>query len=148
MDTIVGIFEQLGANSSVLYQFLIFVVVFLVSRFGFFGHLQKILDLREERTTKLEGSAEAKLDEVNKLVSEYKMKIIDANRSAKNELDEAKKSIVKEEELRYRAEEEQVSKYIESARVEFHKELEGKKAEIMKEAQGLANTLVAKVTKG
>ena len=42
MDAFVAIFQQLGANESLVYQFVIFVIVFLIAKFGFFNHLQKM----------------------------------------------------------------------------------------------------------
>jgi len=137
MDAVVAIFQQLGANESLVYQFAIFVIVFLVAKFGFFNHLQAILDTRVEKTVKLEGNAEAKFEEVNKLSAEYKEKIKTANKEAKSKVDAGKMEITKAEEARYRQQETEVNKYVESSR-----------AEVMNEADQLANSLVQKITKG
>ncbi|MCO4752938.1 MAG: ATP synthase F0 subunit B [Bacteriovoracaceae bacterium] len=148
MDAVVAIFQQLGANESLVYQFAIFVIVFLVAKFGFFNHLQAILDTRVEKTVKLEGNAEAKFEEVNKLSAEYKEKIKTANKEAKSKVDAGKMEITKAEEARYRQQETEVNKYVESSRAEVQKEVQAKKDEVMNEADQLANSLVQKITKG
>lgn len=148
MDAVVAIFQQLGADSSLIYQFAIFVVVFLVSKFGFFNHLQKVLVTREEKTVKLEGNAEAKFEEVNKLAEEYKARIQGANKEAREKFDKEKSGIEKEQEARYRKHEKEISEYIDSSRNEALKELESKKEAVMAEAGQLASNLVQKITKG
>ncbi len=148
MDAVVAIFQQLGANESLVYQFAIFVIVFLVAKFGFFNHLQAMLDTRVEKTVKLEGNAEAKFEEVNKLSAEYKEKIHTANKEAKSKVDAGKMEITKAEEARYRQQETEVNKYVETSRSEVQKEVQAKKDEVMNEADQLANSLVQKITKG
>ena len=148
MDAFVAIFQQLGANESLVYQFAVFVVVFLIAKFGFFNHLQKMLDTREEKTVKLESNAEAKFEEINKLSAEYKEKIRTANKEAKAKLDAGKMEIVKAEEARYRQHESEVNQYVETSRSEVLKEVQAKKDQVMSEAEQLANTLVQKITKG
>lgn len=148
MDAFVAIFQQLGANESLVYQFVIFVIVFLIAKFGFFNHLQKMLDTREEKTVKLESNAEAKFEEINKLSAEYKDKIQTANKEAKAKVDAGKMDIIKTEEARYRQHENEVNEYVESSRSEVQKEVQAKREEVMSEAEQLANTLVQKITKG
>ena len=148
MDAVVAIFRQLGADQSLLYQFIVFVVVFLIAKFGFFNHLQNILETREEKTVKLEGNADAKFEEVNKLAVEYKERIHSANKEAREKFDQEKSSIEKNEESRYRKHEKEISEYIEKSRNEVVAELQAKKNEVMTEADQLASSLVQKITKG
>lgn len=148
MDAVLAIFKQLGANESLLYQFIIFVSVFLIAKFGFFNHLQRILETREDKTVKLEGNADAQFEEVSRLTSEYKDRIQSANKEAREKFDKEKFEIEKKEEGRYREHEKEISAYIESSRNEIMKELDSKKQEVMNEADQLANSLVQKITKG
>lgn len=148
MDAVVAIFEQLGADKSLLYQFVIFVVVFVVAKFGFFQHLQNVLETREDRTVKLEGNAEAKFEEVNRLSEEYKQRIHTANKEAREKFDKEKFSVEKDEETRYRSKEKEISEYVDNSRTELLQGLQAKKDQVMKEADQLAETLVQKITKG
>ncbi len=148
MDAVVAIFRQLGADQSLLYQFIVFVVVFIIAKFGFFNHLQNVLETREEKTVKLEGNADAKFEEVSKLASEYKERIHSANKEAREKFDQEKSIIEKNEESRYRKHEKEISEYIEKSRNEVVNELQSKKNEVMAEADQLASSLVQKITKG
>lgn len=148
MDAVVAIFRQLGADQSLLYQFIVFVIVFIIAKLGFFNHLQNILETREEKTVKLEGNADAKFEEVNKLASEYKERIHSANKEAREKFDQEKTEIEKLEESRYRKHEKEISEYIEKSRNEVVAELQSKKNEVMSEADQLASSLVQKITKG
>lgn len=148
MDAVVAIFRQLGANESIVYQFAIFLVVFLIAKFGFFNHLQRVLETREDKTVKLEGNAEAKFEEVNRLSSEYKSRIQAANKEAREKFDKEKSEIEKAEEGRYRSHEKDISEYIDSSRNEVMADLQSKKDQVMNEADQLANSLVQKITKG
>ena len=58
METFTAIFTQLGVDSSLVPQFVIITVVFIVAQFLFLGKLQSVLETREEKTVKLESSAE------------------------------------------------------------------------------------------
>ncbi|MEX0799240.1 MAG: ATP synthase F0 subunit B [Bacteriovoracaceae bacterium] len=148
MDAVVAIFQQLGANESIIYQFVIFLIVFIVAKLVFFNHLQNILETREEKTVKLEGSAEARFEEVNKLSSEYKDKIQKANKEAKSKLESGKGAIIKVEESRYREREKEINHFIENSRNETLKDVKAKKDQVMSEAEQLASSLVQKITKG
>lgn len=148
MDAAVAIFQQLGANDSLIYQFVVFVVVFVIAKFGFFNHLQKVLETREDKTVKLEGNAEAKFEEVNKLSVEYKERIQSANREAREKFDKEKFEIEKSEEARYRSHEKEISEFIDKSRNEILMDLQSKKEQVMNEADQLANSLVQKITKG
>ncbi len=148
MDVVLSIFQQLGANSSLLTQFLITAVIFVLAKVLFFDHLQNVLDSREDKTTKLEGNAEKQFEEVNKLSNAYKEKIQAANKEAKGKFDSAKGEISKTLEASYKAEESEIDTYVEASRKEVEKELHVKKEQIMNDAEQLATSLVQKITKG
>lgn len=148
MDSVIAIFSQLGADQSLVYQFVIFVTTFILGKLLFFNHLQKVLETRTAKTIGLEDSAEAKFEEVNKMSQEYKEKISEANKEAKSLLDNQKTEIIKEEEKRYRDYEKDVNSEVDEARKKIMSEISEKKEQIMNEAESLASNLVNQITKG
>lgn len=148
MDMIVDIIKQLGADGSLLHQFIVVVVVFYLTKFLFLDHLQAILDHREDKTVNLEGNAEKQFDEIEKIQKEYNTKLQSASKQLKEKTDQAKFTITKREEGRYRAKEEEVSSFIDDARKKLEVELAEKREKVLGEAEVLASNLVEKVTKG
>lgn len=148
MDVVLGIFSQLGANESLLYQLIVFVVMFILSKTLFFNHLQYVIENREEKTVKLEGNAEKEFARISKMSSEYKDKIRLARKDAKDLINSEKTKILKELEAGYRLQEQEINEFVENSRKQLNVEVEQKKVEIMSEAQSLANGLVQKLIKG
>lgn len=148
MDKIISVFKQLGVNESVVYQFLVVLVVYFLAKYLFLDHLQKLLDLREDKTVNLEGEAEEQFAQVEKEQQEYKEKMISVNKALKEKLDAKKAEVIKVEEAKYKKEEHEVNTYIEASRKEVEKEIADKKEVILKEAEQLSTNLVQRLTKG
>ncbi|HXH73545.1 MAG TPA: hypothetical protein VNJ08_01170, partial [Bacteriovoracaceae bacterium] len=92
METFTAIFTQLGVDSSLLPQFIIITVAFICAQVLFLGKLQQVLETREEKTVKLENSAEEVIEKVSRMQNEHKFKIDDVNRTAlKNSTDKKQK---------------------------------------------------------
>ena len=148
MEIVVEIFKQLGADESLLHQFIIVVVMFFVTKMLFFNHLKNVILTREERTVKLAGNAEKQFEEINKIQNDYKEKIQKAHKEIKSQNDEKKSAVVKTEEAKYRAQEKEINDFIESSRKKAEAEINEKKDGIMKDAENLASELVNKIAKG
>ena len=148
MDMVLGIFAQLGADKTLWYQFAIIIVMYLLSKALFFGHLQNIIESREEKTVGLEGSAEKQFEEVNKLAANYKEKIGTATKSAKAKLDSDRSEISKSLEKNYKSEEKKINDYIDESRKESEANLKVQKDKILSDAEDLASSLVQKITRG
>jgi F0F1-type ATP synthase membrane subunit b/b' len=148
MDMVLGIFAQLGADKTLWYQFAIIIVMYLLSKALFFGHLQNILESRIEKTVGLEGSAEKQFDEINRLAANYKEKIGTATKSAKAKLDADRAEISKSLESNYKSEEKKINDYIDESRKESEANLQIQKDKILNDAEDLANSLVQKITRG
>ena len=80
METFTAIFTQLGVDSSLIPQLIIVAAIFVAAQFLFLGKLQEVLEVRDEKTVKLENSAEETLETVDKMKSEYNLKIEKAHR--------------------------------------------------------------------
>lgn len=145
METFTAIFTQLGVDSSLVPQFVIITVVFIVAQFLFLGKLQNVLETREEKTVKLESSADETIEKVQKMQTEYKAKIEDANRTALKNSSDKKSKITQKYTDQYKQTEKEVNTFVDNSRNEFTKEVAGNKDKYLAEAESLAQSLVQKI---
>lgn len=139
------ILTQMGVDGSLAYQFVIIVVVFVIANFLFLGKLQDVLEVREEKTVKLENSADETLEKVTTLQGEYKLKVDEANRSALKNATEKKQQITAKYTEQYKTVEREVNNFVDKSRNEFSKEIAGNKDKYLAESESLAQTLVQKI---
>jgi F0F1-type ATP synthase membrane subunit b/b' len=145
METFVSIFTQLGVDSSLPYQFVILVVVFIAAHFIFLGKLQNVLEVREEKTVKLESSADETLEKVTSMQNEYKVKTDDAGRVALKNSTEKKQKIVQKYTDDYKLAEKELNAQVDNSRNEFSKEIKSNKDKYLAESESLSNSLVQKI---
>ena len=146
MDTILNIFKSLGADNTFFYQLALVIIFYFALKLSLFSKLQEVLDLRENKTTKLDGNANKKFAEAEELSLRYKAELDKANQEAfaiivakKDESLIAQKSKVKEVDGKLNTE-------IDEKRKVFMAELEIHKTNILKEADSLSGDLVNKLT--
>ncbi len=139
------IFTQLGVDSSLPYQFVVLTITFILANFIFLGKLQSVLDIREEKTVKLENAADDTLEKVTAMQSEYKHKIEDANRIALKNSTEKKNKITQKYTEQYKQTEKELNTLVDSSRAEFSKEVAGNKDKYLAESETLAQSLVQKI---
>ncbi|HLT22071.1 MAG TPA: ATP synthase F0 subunit B [Bacteriovoracaceae bacterium] len=145
METVQAIFTQLGVDSSLLPQFIIVIVAFALAQLLFLGKLQEILEVREEKTVKMENAADDTLNKVAEMQREYKAKVEEASREALGIITEKKQEATKKYTNIFKESEKEVNQYIEDSRVEFSKEVEANKGTYLAEAKALADSLVQKI---
>lgn len=145
MDTIQAIFTQLGVNFSLLPQFIIVFILFILGQFLFLGKLQEVLETREEKTVKLESSADNTIEQVTRMQSEYRAKIDNANRETLKTLTEKKQKIAQKYADQYKQTEREVGQFVDESRNEFQKDLKVNREKYLAEANNLAQSLVQKI---
>lgn len=145
METFTAIFTQLGVDSSLVPQFVIITVVFVLAQFLFLGKLQSVLETREEKTVKLESSADETIEKVQRMQTEYKAKIEDANRTSLKSATDKKQKITQKYSDQYKQTEKEVNTFVDNSRNEFTKEVAGNKDKYLAEAETLAQSLVQKI---
>ncbi len=146
MDTVTAIFTQLGADSSVLNQFVVVVALFVLTKFLFLNKLQSVIETREEKTVKLEGSAGNMLEKVEELESKYKEKINTAHEKAQVFLSKEKETLIKEQSALIKKIENEVLGDIEKAHKANEAEVKSQREALLKEVDTLSETLVGKIT--
>jgi F0F1-type ATP synthase membrane subunit b/b' len=139
------ILTQMGVDGSLAYQFVIIVAVFVIANFSFLGKLQDVLEVREEKTVKLENSADETLEKVTALQGEYKVKVDEANRAALKNATDKKQQITAKYTEQYKSVEREVNSFVDKSRNEFSKEIAGNKDKYLAESESLAQTLVQKI---
>lgn len=139
------ILTQMGVDGSLAYQFVIIVAVFVIANFLFLGKLQDVLEVREEKTVKLENSADETLEKVTSLQGEYKVKIDEANRAALKNATDKKQQIAAKYTEQYKSVEREVNNFVDKSRNEFSKEIASNKDKYLAESETLAQTLVQKI---
>jgi F0F1-type ATP synthase membrane subunit b/b' len=145
METFTAIFTQLGVDSSLVPQFFIILAIFIITQFLFLGKLQEVIENREEKTTKLENSADDILEKVKKMQVEYNSKIDEANRKALSTTTDAKQKINQKFTEQYKSTEKEVNAYVDQSRHNFSNELEMNKETYLADADNLAQSLVQKI---
>lgn len=145
METVQAIFTQLGVDQSLAPQFVIVCVVFLLAQFLFLGRLQEVLETREEKTVKLESSADETIEKVSRMKAEYKAKVDETQRKSLKESTDKKQNIAQKFTDQYKQAEKEVGAQIDSSRNTFTKEVSGNKEMYMAEADALAQSLVNKI---
>lgn len=145
METFVAIFSQLGVDSSLQYQFVILVVVFIAAHFLFLGKLQGVLEVREEKTIKLESSADDVLEKATAMQAEYKSKIDEASREALKNSTEKKQKVTQKYTDQYKQTEKEMNNKVDQSRNEFGKEIAANKNNYLAESEKLSQSLVQKI---
>ena len=145
MDTIKAIFTQLGVDSSILPQFFIVCLLFILARFLFLNHLQFVLENREEKTIKLESSADETFEKVNQMNKAYKVKIDTANKEAMKVVNTGKASIQNKLGEELKKTEREINFFVEESRMNFEKELKANSSKFHSEVDGMAQELVTKI---
>lgn len=142
------IFVQLGADSSLMYQSIIVLVVLILAKVFFLNHLETLLVKREEATTGLENNAEKQFEEIEKLEKQYENKMASAHKEVKSYLDEERAEISKKIEADYKATEKTINSEVDKKREEAQSLANAQKQEILSNSEELSELLVTKVTKG
>lgn len=145
METFTAIFTQLGVDSSLVPQFLIILAAFIIVQFLFLGKLQSVIETREEKTTKLENSADETIEKVHKMQTEYKVKIEDTNRKVLKAATDKKQKISEKYLDQFKQAEKEVNAYVDQSRNELTKEIEASREVYFAEADSLSKKLVQKI---
>lgn len=145
METFVAIFSQLGVDSSLKYQFVIILIVFIAANFIFLEKLQNVLQIREEKTVKLENSADDVVEKANTIQAEYKAKIDEASRVALKTTTDKKQNITQKYTEQYKQTEKELGHYVDQSRLDFSKDVASNKEKYLSESEALSQSLVQKI---
>lgn len=145
MDKFIGIFQKLGVDESIFYQFGIFVIIFFLLKIVFFNKLLFVLQTRESKTTKLDLEAGSKFKEAEKLSEKFDKEIQKTSEEAHMKMSELKNKSVKEISEAQKNEELKVLAQYEEKKKGVIAEVEASRTSVLKSAENLSETLVNKL---
>ncbi len=144
MDKLIGIFQQLGVDSSIFIQFIIFTVIFLLLKMLLFNKLLFVLQLRESKTTKLDEEANDTFSKAETLAEEYHQKIAVIHDGANSEASSRKEKIKSSEDEKLKATTEQILKEYEDKKVGIIDRAQAQGKELLSSSKNLTDDLVSK----
>lgn len=147
MNTIVIILTALKIDQTVLIQFGILLVLFNMIAPLFFRKIQAILEIRENKTTKLESNAHHVYKKADDLAEQYKAKVEKTHQDSQDISQKKKSEIMNRERDILKSEEDKLSSEYEARKAKMQKEISEKRSAVMAEAEKLAGNLVEKLTK-
>lgn len=147
MEAITGILDkiQAGTSDSILYQFFIFIIIFLLLKHLFFNKLLFVIQTRESKTTKLDEEAGAKFKEAETLSKKFDDEIQKTNEEIHQKMTDRKNTALKEIHSKQKDREIEVLSAYEARKKEVIAEVESKKSEVLSSASQLSESLVNKL---
>ena len=142
----VGVFKKLGIDSTIIFQFVIFLITFFILKVLFFSKLLFVLEQREGKTTKLEGKANDKFAEAERMSAKYNEEVQETNVKAQELFSTKKSEIIDRERARFKTVETEVNKELDQKRKEIETEFATKKESLLKSADELAGELSNRLT--
>jgi F-type H+-transporting ATPase subunit b len=147
MDTIVIILNALKIDKTVLIQFGLLLFFFNLLAPLLFKKIQAVLELRENKTTKLESQSHDVYKKAEELASQYKAKVEKTHADSQGIAQKKKSDIVNAELQAIKELEDKLALEYEAKKNKIQKEMSEKRAVIMAEADKLSGNLVEKLTK-
>lgn len=145
MDNVLGIFATLGVDSSILHQFIVFVIIFTLFKIVFMDKLLFVLELREGKTTKLEHEANEKFVKSEKLADSYNKKMNEVISQAQRELNAKKEAIKSKNQQLVREKDRALSDELDSKRKAILSDLENQKDKIFGARDEISKEIINKI---
>ena len=145
MGAVVEIFKKLQVDETIFYQFFIFLILFVILKPLLFDKLLFVIQMREGKTTKLEGHADKKFAKSEKLAEEYNEKIKSVNSKAHKKFHDEKVSIEKEQKEKISKFSKELEGEIQARREKFAQEFEKREKDVTQKVDGLTDKLVNKL---
>lgn len=147
MDAILSIFQSLGVDQTVFVQFASVIVIFAILSCVLFPKVKEVLELRESKTTKLDGNANNLYKKAEEVSAQYKSVIEKTHQESQASATKKKSELTDSEKTQLKNTEEEIQKDYEAKKALVLKEIDSKKSNVLAEADQLSKTLLEKLTK-
>ncbi|MCK6593823.1 MAG: hypothetical protein L6Q33_01375 [Bacteriovoracaceae bacterium] len=147
MDAILSIFQSLGVDQTVFVQFASVIVIFAILSCVLFPKVKEVLELRESKTTKLDGNANNLYKKAEEVSAQYKSVIEKTHQESQASATKKKSELTDSEKTQLKKTEEEIQKDYEAKKALVLKEIDSKKSNVLAEADQLSKTLLEKLTK-
>lgn len=145
MEKVAHILQSLSIDEAFFYQFAVLMVIFFALHFLFFERLGEVIRLREDKTTRLNNSAEKKLIEGERLAALYREKVNKAKQKSQEIFNRHKKTILEEGEKSLKEEKKEIALGFKGQEEEIKKELAKLEEMSLKKVDSLAKELTEKI---
>lgn len=142
-----GLLSQLGIDITVLYQFMVFFLGYLLLSNVLFKKVLFVLKTRDDKTTKLEANANEAFDKAEKLAVEYKEKIDQAYTEAQAEFQAVKNTALDEQKKVITQEEQKLAQMVDAETKVFVEETNKSKEQVLAQSGDLTQNLVEKLVR-
>ncbi len=147
MSIILTVLNALKIDQTFLIQFGLLIISFNILAPLFFKRIQKVLEYREGKTTKLENQTHSVYKKAEELSAQYKAKVEKTHQDSHNSAMKKKADILRKEHEILQAAEEKISAEYDSRKAKIFNEILEKKLVVMAEAENLSGSLIDKLTK-
>jgi F-type H+-transporting ATPase subunit b len=147
MEMIVTIFKSLGVDQTVFIQLVSLIIIFVILKTLLFGKLKEVLDLRDKKTIKLEGSAHAVYKKAEELQEQYKAHIEKTHQDSHLKTQKVKNDLREKESKKLKETEELLAREYETKRSAMVSEINAQRSKSLAEVETLSKNLVEKLTK-
>lgn len=147
MDAINVIFNQLGVDSTIVHQFVVVFVFFLIFKFTLFSKLQAVIENRIEKTSKTESDAEKLMDEANRMEDQYKKRIDEVYKVTRSSVQKERAEFLKKKADELKNSEMEIQSFVDSTKKSFSEELGQQRKQVFSEVAQLSQDLVQKLTR-
>lgn len=140
------ILANVGIDSTVFYQFLIVVLMYIIAKKALVEPLQKVLELRFDKTKRAVTQTESLDEKYNELVEQYNFKIKNAHSEVQAKKDAEKKSIEDDLKEKYKSESTVMMSEFEKRNIQELSKIEEEKNKIIGNSKSLSQLLIERIT--
>lgn len=146
MDKLIVILSQLGIDVTFFHQFVLFFVIFFVLKKVLFEKLQFVIEMRENKTTKLKNCAQEKYEKAGKIENEYNEKVKEFKSQSQADLLSTKESLMEKRNNKILSTEKENEMKLKEHRDVFLSSLQEEKKQIRKSIDDLSENIVEKLS--
>jgi len=147
MDKINFILERLHIDSSIIYQFLVFVVLFYFLKYTIFNKLKEVVVSRESSTTSLDTKANKRIQEAVNLENDYREESIKIYKQAQDHFSEQRSVLTSETQKEIKNITDEHDKLFSGERENIFNAKESALSEVLSNVEALSKNLISKLTK-
>ena len=147
MNEVIAVFNKLGADITIFYQFGIFFIFYMILKMVFFNKLQFILEIRDNKTIKLKDHADKKFEKARKLEEEYLLKMRYVQTQAYKDLCQNKEVILREQKAILGKAREDVERNVQKKIQKFQRDSDVKQSHVLSHVKEFSNKLVKRIGK-
>jgi F-type H+-transporting ATPase subunit b len=147
MEMIITIFKSLGVDQTVFFQFVSLIIIFILVSNLLFTRLKDVLEMREQKTVKLEGNAHFIYKKADELQEQYKAHVEKTHQENHQNSQNKKNEILKKAQDKINEAEAKFTMEYNSKKTTLLAEIKSNRERSLSEVDNLSKNLIEKLTK-